>query len=544
MFTGGPNSASLLAKQNEQSRFGMFARQECTRLGVSFADAFRYQYVIARERPDAEGFRALRFGGFWVLAGRDLPVARLFDRDGAAIGLLLGIAVGRDGLIEGSHRFGGISAAAPGAADAFEAELCHIAGRYAVLLGIGHERRLYCDPVGTIGAVYNRGLGRVAASAMLCIDDGFEDHPLYDHAVNETGGGKYSLFHTRDARVRRLNPSFYLDLDNFQEYRFWPRGETFEDDPARRAGIYDEIIATARFNIGAIAARHRCALPLSGGRDSRLLAGFAGPHLARMNQIFTHVTNYSTRGDAEIARRIASCLGIPHEVHDKRGAAFSARRAARNERCFQIAAGAPVRAPDELRKDLQHAIEPGSVVLRGHQTDFLRAVFVPHTDRARWKDFRWQIAKLLIVPGKDVTEAHVDRFLPEYMAWHRTLPRAALAKAIDFMFLEVYYSASLGFTFPGLHRQFYMSPFNSRRLIELSLSIDDVYRRAGHAVDDILHRMSPELQALPFDDEFGPDLAAIDGPLPRRDARVAATRVRAASLAALPALRIRRRAAS
>ncbi|PKP79456.1 MAG: hypothetical protein CVT80_15900, partial [Alphaproteobacteria bacterium HGW-Alphaproteobacteria-2] len=319
-----------------------------------------------------------------------------------------------------------------------------------------------------IGAVYNRGLGRVGASTMLCFDDGFEDHPLYDHAVNETRGGKYSLFHTRDVRVRRLNPSFYLDLDNFQEYRFWPRGESFDESPRRRADIYDEIIATVRFNIGAIAARHRCALPLSGGRDSRLLAGFAGPHLARMNQIFTHVTNYSTRGDAEIARRVAARLGVPHEVHDKRVAVVSARRVARNERYFRVAAGAPVRASDELRKDLQHAIAPGSVVLRGHQTDLLRAVFLNHTDRARWKDFRWQIAKLLIVPWKELTAAHVERFMPDFLSWHRTLPRAALAKAVDFMFLEVYYSASLGFTFPGMHRHFYMSPFNSRRLIELS----------------------------------------------------------------------------
>lgn len=66
-------------------------------------------------------------------------------------------------------------------------------------------------------------------------------------------------------------------------------------------------------------------------------------------------------------------------------------------------------------------------------------------------------------------------------------------------------------TFPGLHRHFYMSPFNSRRMIELSLSIDVDYRIGARPVDDLLCRMNPALLAVPFDNEFGADLGDIDG---------------------------------
>lgn len=74
------------------------------------------------------------------------------------------------------------------------------------------------------------------------------------------------------------------------------------------------------------------------------------------------------------------------------------------------------------------------------------------------------------------------------------------------MFAEIYYSSSLGVTFPAMTRNFYLSPFNSRQLIGLALAIDDEYRHQSKAVDDMLLRLSPELAAVPIDYEVSPDL--------------------------------------
>ena len=95
-------------------------------------------------------------------------------------------------------------------------------------------------------------------------------------------------------------------------------------------------------------------------------------------------------------------------------------------------------------------------------------------------------------------------------------------------------------TFPGLHRHFYMSPFNSRRMIELSLSIDVTYRIGAKPVDDLLYRMNPDLLSVPFDNEISADLSNIDGPSPARDLRVAAAVARAPEQVSAKSARKRR----
>jgi hypothetical protein len=518
----------------------MLARKESAELGLSFEEVFQYQYVICRRGIDPQGMKVSACRGWRVLTGNALPVARLHDGDGIFIGLLLGIAAGPDGLIEGDYCFGDLSAGVPEFFSGFERHLNAFAGRFTIIVASGGDERIYCDPVGMLGVVYNPQTRRVGSSLKLCIEDAVQDHPLYDHSINEAYGSKYSLFHTRDARVRRMNPSFYLDLANFHENRYWPRADSFDMPEGGLEAVYDELINTARHSIGAIAARYDCAMPLSGGRDSRLLAAFAGPHMQNIRQVFTHVTNYATRIDAEIARRLAALMEVEHEVHDRRKIRPVPRRVRRNERCFHMAAGAVLPLPSELASDVNQCLTPGSVVLRGHQTDLLRAVFVRKAQMSHWKDFRWQIEKLLIVPRNHFNDEVYTRFMPEFMAWHRTLSPVARSRAVDMMFLEVYYASSLGMTFPGLHRHFYMSPFNSRRMIELSLSIDVTYRIGAKPVDDLLYRMNPDLLSVPFDNEISADLSNIDGPSPARDLRVAAALARALAQASAKSVRKRR----
>jgi hypothetical protein len=109
-----------------------------------------------------------------------------------------------------------------------------------------------------------------------------------------------------------------------------------------------------------------------------------------------------------------------------------------------------------------------------------------------------------------------------------------LNKSIDFMFLEIYYTCGLGSIFPALSRNFYLSPYNSRRLITLSLSFDDQYRIDAKPVDDIVHRINPAVNAIPYDDDFGADLIELLDPEMREKAartRVAGTAARAAEFA-------------
>lgn len=125
--------------------------------------------------------------------------------------------------------------------------------------------------------------------------------------------------------------------------------------------------------------------------------------------------------------------------------------------------------PDEIEKNVHQFLTLDNVVLHGHLTDLLRAVYVFTGKRSRWKDLDWQMLRLFPVPTQEFNQDVYERFLPDFVSWRKTLPKAAMDLPLDFMFIEVYYNSSVGFTFNGLHKQFYTSPYNSRRLSRSAL---------------------------------------------------------------------------
>ncbi|GKT32044.1 hypothetical protein ADUPG1_006312, partial [Aduncisulcus paluster] len=178
---------------------------------------------------------------------------------------------------------------------------------------------------------------------------------------------------------------------------------------------------------------------------------------------------------------------------------------------FHAALGFKKKLTRDVAHGLHECLEDGMVILRGHQTDLLRAVFIDKLGEEGRNKLRWQVKRLLIVPGKAFDRKTYKTFLPEYKNWVETLPENAAKRQVDLMFLEIYYSSTIGLIFPALTRNFFMSPFNSRHLISLSLSIEEGYRKNSFAVNDIIFQIDPELHDVPFDYEFGgADLGRID----------------------------------
>lgn len=174
----------------------------------------------------------------------------------------------------------------------------------------------------------------------------------------------------------------------------------------------------------------------------------------------------------------------------------------RVRRRYRVASGSMVAPPNEYLNGNYLSLRDGAVVLRGHQTDLLRAVFVFRSNPKAWMRFGWQIKRLGIVPSDQFNSETRDRFAPEFAAWRATLPENAAPRAVDFMFLEVYYAATLGATFPALWRNFYISPFNSRKLISLSLKLDTQFRKMAYPVHDMTQMLNPALAGIPYDHEL------------------------------------------
>lgn len=483
-------------------------RQWFKRLG-EFSHFFRYQYVISKQREDLEGFAHHPFGDLHLHCGRDLPTHALHDETGAPIGYVIGIAVGPEGeIVDASSRLP-LRSGADGFWTALEGYIIETAGRFAFIVNNGDEKRLYTDPIGMIGAVYSKHDGYVAASPLMCIKREVEPDPLFDFDIIRNHGGKLSLFHTADRHVRRMNPSTFLDLTSLEETRFWPRDEKFAPAPQNPRPIYEEIKARASANIGAVAHAFLCSFPISGGQDSRLLLAFAQEHRDDVDQFFTHVNNWATKRDAAIAKKLCKISDVPHEIHDKGDFSVSHKEARQMTRAFQITSGAESQPPREYLSGIVQGLTESNVVLRGHQTDLLRAVYV-FKPKERWAEAGWQIERLLIVPRNMFSQETVEKYEGEFKAWQDTLPKTAWDKAADFMFLEIYYNSTLGAMFPALWRNFYMSPFNSRKLIELSLQFGERDRRFSVPVYDIIQSIDPDLGAVPFDFEVRGPLEDFD----------------------------------
>ena len=464
---------------------------------TKFQTAFRYQYAISKTNLDISAFQTVTLNGWYIAYGAALPIHYIYDSTGLRIGVILGIAVSNTGLVQEKLELG-LVASDSNFFERFEILLKNFAGRYAIFLSVDKGTRFYCDPVGMIGAVYEKEHQRIASSPLLTIDRPVIPNPLYDHEKMEKLKGKYSLFHTRDAHIRRLNPNYYLNLETFIETRFWPKDEIFDAPRSDYIDIMDEIIATTKFNIEQIADVYPTALPLTGGQDSRLLATMAGGSLSKVDQIYTHVNKWVNTVDADIGARIASELGQDHQIHTKGDQSFSDREVAHFNQMYSLAIGYPATIPPEFANGNVKNIKSEAVILRGHQTDLLRAVFV-RKRKEKWTDFDWQIERLLILPRNQFDKELADKFRPSFENWYDSLPLNAREKSVDFMFLEIYYSSTVGATFPGLWRNFYLSPYNSRRLIELSLKFDEKFRKQSMPVFCINQLQNPEVASIYYD---------------------------------------------
>ena len=472
----------------------IIASEACLEAGLDFSEVFKWQYA-ATDRPEVSfPMDSFEVGTWTVFAGKGLPVARLQDQAGNPIGVLLGIGAGPSGLVSGRQVLETRSDSASFFQD-IEQWVRSLAGRYTLFVTAGATIRVYCDAVVMNGCVYN------PASPLLCLDRAVSQHPMYP-ATQVESGGKFSFFHTSDPDVRRCNPSCYLDLSDLSEHRFWPPDEAFSASAAELTGIYDQLQERTKFIVESVCAAFPVAVPVSGGQDSRLLLALAGSGIRKVDAFFTHIHNYAGRIDATIASDIARRLQVSHQVIDRRKTSTPADVIEDTIKGFRIACGYTAQPWREMEAGLLQDVPEGHVVMRGHQTDVLRAVFIDRPGRRPRNNPKWQIRRLKIVPYKQFDEQLYQRFLPLYQSWTEGVPPQARDHLVDLMFLEIYYGSTIGCTFPAVSHAYFMSPFNSRELIELCLKIPEGYRRRSAAVFDCIHRFNPALAEVPYDFEF------------------------------------------
>ncbi|MEM7687839.1 MAG: hypothetical protein AAF291_02360 [Pseudomonadota bacterium] len=202
----------------------------------------------------------------------------LVDQSGAALGTLYGLvlegALG-DGLTmrDGAVVFDGVAASIGD----FETRILpDIQGNFFVWTHGALPSRVYLNEGGTIPLVYCAASGRIASSAGLMFDareyEERLDRARYERLVaNEIEGAWVPLHLNCHAGLKRLVPHHYLDLETWEQVRFWPRvGDVALDTPLDEAA-QTCLSAMAGFIAAAVCQVGRVSPTLTAGFDSRIL---------------------------------------------------------------------------------------------------------------------------------------------------------------------------------------------------------------------------------------------------------------------------------
>lgn len=470
---------------------------ECQAKGISFEEAFRYQYVISKTAISLPGFKSRVLDGYLIQTGKDLKVCDLIDASGTVIGCFLGVAAGHDGNMIDGHPIATLDAEDPAFWTQFVKWIRHVAGRYAVVVTARGETRYYCDAVGMIGACYSTETGRIASSTLLCIDRELRFNPIFNRDEIENGKAIDGLLMTEDEEVKRLNPSFFIRLSDQSQERFWPLSELFEAREEQYLDVYSEIIAAEQKIIAAITSAHPTTLAMSGGNDSRILLALAGPARENFAVIHTNINNYAGRRDAVCAKMTCEALGLRHATFSRSKSIFP-KDLDKVVAQYQIAAGTVGPAPAEVRNGLVMRLPDNLIVMRGHQTNHLRGQYLPSAAKGRWMRVPWQVKRMDLLPRPVADMDAAKRFYPIIEGVVASQSKNANIRRAEITFIETLISTALGKLFNGMTCGFYLSPFNSRRLIELSLSFDTAYRFANMTTQDLIHLAEPSITSVPF----------------------------------------------
>ncbi|SFR73853.1 hypothetical protein SAMN04487947_4031 [Halogeometricum rufum] len=276
----------------------------------------RRQYYLTRNAVTEvpQGYRCVELDTWNVVCDDSFTVLPVLA-DGRRIGIVFGTVLDVESRRSGDEIRLGDDLADP-IVDAFEDVLRGLLGRYVGLLDADGVHRVYPDSAAALPVVYHKDEPVVAASPLAIPSvshardfraDLFEAvrWPLISRGCNTWVPGKLTYYRG----VERLLPNHYLDLKRWEAVRYWPRDG--QRDDAANGGSADEeiqtVVETLQHLFDRIASVYRRpAMPLTAGKDSRLLLAVAR-ELVEDGTVSLYTFGGSDyEVDPHIARRIAS----------------------------------------------------------------------------------------------------------------------------------------------------------------------------------------------------------------------------------------------
>ncbi|MEE2944247.1 MAG: hypothetical protein VX444_03650 [Pseudomonadota bacterium] len=469
---------------------------------ASFAELFKYQFILSKTPVVSADSWPVRPVGPWILS--HCPLLRttiVLDKHGNDVGAFIGIGI--DG--EGNAVSGALSIDASQGSSKFwsvvERQIATIAGRYALVVVSGNATRMYFDNALDQSVVFNPSENLVASSVTLAARGPLQDNPHFDCDAILTSDRYFAFEHTRDQRVMRARPNHFLDLDSFRLTRHWPSQDTaFDASRTERAEVIEEIETRLKVIVKGLIRNFDCCLPLSGGKDSRLLLSFAKDDLVDLSRIFTHATNHNTLVDAYIASKLCQRLDVAHQVINTRGDdhADQATDALTSQRFIKTAYRTGFQSGTrDPRAGLADALSPKhEVLLRGNLLGLIGAQQYVRPMLNQPFSIHFALSRLRITP--EVTNETILKWGPRYFDWMRTLPLNAHDRIYDMAFTELVQPHALGALLSGSVNSFYVNPFNDRSLLHNAMRLRPRFRHTERVYQVLQDLAAPEFRDIPF----------------------------------------------
>lgn len=448
---------------------------------------FDGQFMIAdrAEALDAPQTHALE--GTRLAVRPPLPVVPVEDRDGRRVGLLLGLPISAEGhLLRDRLRLDSVWGRDVDAM--VEHAIYALAGSFLFVLDDGAHRRLYLDACGSLSAVYDPATRRAAATSLQLVAPAEEASrfraDLYE-ALSIARDGWFPAGLTAHDGIRRLMPNHYLDLDDFETRRHWPRAPIARAAAPRAA--CGTILSEMRRTMSAAAAEGPAYVSLTAGNETRMLVAAA----RGLRADFTYVTVRAegVELDRVRAEELAARFGLAHRLIPLR------ESDAAGARDWHARTGYTFGGPHMRTHPTTHALRDREFFLGGLGGEIGRGFFWRKTDDDDTPlDAEGLWARMGLPPQPEV--------LPHVARWQEGVRDLPTLLQLDLAYLELrmgcwgFAPCYASVTPLRLH------PLISRASFEAMLSLPPGWRRmqdrSNRMIREVIAQGWPELLELPI----------------------------------------------
>ena len=214
------------------------------------------------------------------------------------------------------------------------------------------------------------------------------------------------------------------------------------------------------------------------------------PYIDKMRFVTFRLPDQTAKDDCRIARRIASRLGLAHQVID-----YVPPVAADVDAWLRDTGGCVAGRTSLLATTWKSIPAATKFSLTGHGGELGRAVdwqdADAHRDAISTRELLARLGLRILPMPSAVAEAGEK--------WRATLEPIPSSALLDFGMMELWIPSCAAPSFYGhCHADISISPFGHRKLIELMLSLPVQYRADQQLTTDLLNLMWPELNDFPF----------------------------------------------